>query len=132
MGAGQDVKGINVAGIALGAGRRIRGLNIAGVAIGAPDICGLSIAPVIGGKNVGGINVAPLYFTIRSDQESLGIQKGIAISSFNHVRGEQRGLTIGILNIADHLEGFQLGLINIARSNRRGLKVLPIFNGPFH
>ena len=132
LGAGRDVMGINISGIGMGAGRKLVGLNIAGVAIGAPNINGFSMAPIIGGNYVQGLNVAPLYFTIRSDQEKLGIQKGVAISSFNHIRGEQRGLTIGILNIADHLEGVQIGLINIARSNRKGLKVLPLFNGPFH
>ena len=121
-----------MSGIGIGAGRKLIGLNIAGVAIGAPKIYGVSVAPIIGGNYVEGLNVAPLYFTIKSDQEKLGIQKGVAISGFNHIRGEQRGLTIGILNIANHLEGYQIGLINIARSNRKGLKVLPIFNGPFH
>jgi len=58
--------------------------------------------------------------------------QGISISAFNHIKGEQRGLSIGILNIAQHLKGLQIGLINIAKSNRKGLKVLPILNAPFH
>jgi hypothetical protein len=40
-----------------------------------------------------------------------------------------RGLTIGIVNIAQELHGLQLGLVNIAR-NKSSFSVLPIAN--FH
>ena len=73
-----------------------------------------------------GLILAPLYFTVRYD----GFFTGLAVSAVNHIKGEHRGLTIGLVNIADRLEGFQLGLINIARSNRPGLRVLPLVNLP--
>lgn len=44
------------------------------------------------------------------------------------IGGEQRGLSIGILNYARRLEGVQVGLINIARDNPPGRKVLPVLN----
>ena len=49
------------------------------------------------------------------------------MSAFNNVRGTQRGLTIGILNIADELHGLQVGVINIAR-NKKSFSVLPLLN----
>ena len=38
------------------------------------------------------------------------------------------GLTIGIFNYAAELNGVQIGLLNYAGNNRRGLKLLPLFN----
>lgn len=132
VGAGNNLYGVNISGLAIGAGNKIEGLNIAGLAVGAPEVNGLNIGLIVGGNVVKGMTIAPLYNTIKSDNERIGYMTGVGISSFNHIKGHQRGLTIGILNIAHHLEGIQIGLINIAKSNKRGLKVLPIFNGPFH
>jgi hypothetical protein len=44
------------------------------------------------------------------------------------MKGNQQGLTIGIINYARSLDGVQVGLINIAKSNRSGRRVLPIAN----
>jgi hypothetical protein len=46
----------------------------------------------------------------------------------NHIKGEQRGLTIGIVNTAEILNGVQIGLINRAANNPPGLRYLPIVN----
>jgi hypothetical protein len=43
------------------------------------------------------------------------------------MKGEQRGLTIGLINYTWELRGVQLGVINCAESNR-GLKCLPLVN----
>jgi hypothetical protein len=48
-------------------------------------------------------------------------------SAFNHVRGRQHGLSIGLLNIADELHGVQIGILNISR-NDGSLRVVPILN----
>jgi hypothetical protein len=44
------------------------------------------------------------------------------------VRGEQHGLTIGLFNYAESLDGVQVGLLNYAGNNRAGLRWLPIAN----
>jgi hypothetical protein len=44
------------------------------------------------------------------------------------MKGVQRGLAIGIVNYAQELHGLQVGLINIARNNSPGTRVLPIAN----
>lgn len=131
VGAGSNVEGINVGGLAAGAGNRMSGLNIAGLAVGAPELNGLTVAPIAGGVRVSGLTIAPAYFRIPYQADELGVMKGVSVSTFNHIQGVQKGLSIGILNIARNLKGVQLGLINIAHSNRKGLKVLPFFNAPF-
>ena len=60
--------------------------------------------------------------------ERMGELHGVGISAFNYIKGNQRGLTIGIVNYARSLNGLQVGLINIAKSNPRGRRVLPIVN----
>jgi hypothetical protein len=71
----------------------------------------------------GGV-IAPLYFRV----DRGGSMRGVSLSAFNRLGGTQRGLTIGSLNIAEELRGVQIGLINIARRNPRGRRVLPIVN----
>ena len=122
-GAGGDVEGITVAGIAVGAGGTLRGLSVAGIAVGAPRISGVAAALAIGGQEVRGVVLAPAWFKIER-----GEVRGVSISSFNQIKGVQRGLAIGIVNYAWELQGVQVGLINIARNNPRGRQVLPIAN----
>ena len=70
-----------------------------------------------------GVVLAPAYFRI----EERGELRGVSVSAFNDIRGSQRGLAIGLLNIAEELHGVQLGLINIARNKER-FSVLPLVN----
>ena len=51
---------------------------------------------------------------------------GVSVSAVNAMLGQQRGLTIGIVNYARELDGMQFGLINIARN--ASVKFLPIVN----
>ena len=70
-----------------------------------------------------GLVIAPAYFKVVEHGEF----RGVSVSAFNHIVGRQRGLTVGLLNIAEELHGLQVGLINIAR-NKRSFSVLPILN----
>ena len=56
--------------------------------------------------------------------------QGVSVSSFNHVKGTQRGLTVGVFNYARSLHGVQLGVLNYAKSNRAPFRLLPIINVP--
>lgn len=49
------------------------------------------------------------------------------MSAFNHVRGEQRGLAIGVVNYARSLHGVQIGPLNWA-DNSSLLKLMPLVN----
>ena len=128
VGAGESIRGITIAGIAVGSGREIKGITIGGVAVGAPDLKGLVVGLSAGAQEFKGLALTPAYFRITDN----GLFRGISVSAFNHIKGEHRGLSIGILNFANDLYGVQIGLINIARSNPKGLKVLPVFNADFN
>jgi hypothetical protein len=127
-GAGGDVTGITIGGFGAGAGGTLRGLTIGGFGAGAPVIRGIVLGGT-GGHDVKGGIVAPFYFKIESEEDGeLGRVKGITISAFNHVKGEQFGLSIGLLNYAWEVHGLQIGVLNYAGNNPKGLRLLPIFN----
>ena len=128
VGAGGDVRGIVVSGIGAGAGGTLRGLAVGGLGVGAPRVRGIALGLNAGGADVVGGVVAPVYFTIRDDGSEGGYVKGVTLSSWNDIRGEQHGLSIGLLNTAWDLHGWQVGLLNYARNNPKGLRLLPLFN----
>jgi hypothetical protein len=57
--------------------------------------------------------------------------EGFSAGAVNYFEDYQVGLSIGIVNIAQELNGIQLGLINIAKNNRSPFRVLPIVNAHF-
>lgn len=122
-GAGRNLTGISAAGIAVGAGEKLEGVHVAGIAVGAPEITGFAGALVVGGERIKGLVIAPAYFRVGKN----GQVNGLTISAFNHVKGEHRGVSIGILNWAEKLNGLQIGLLNFA-GNKDKLKWLPFFN----
>jgi hypothetical protein len=125
IGAGEGVAGIQIAGLGIGGGAEVRGLSIAGLGVGGPKLSGIVIAGVgAGTADFDGGAIAPLYFRIERD----GSMRGVSVSAFNRLSGVQHGLTIGILNIAEELRGVQIGLLNVARRNPPGRRVLPIVN----
>jgi hypothetical protein len=114
--------------LVVASGESVKGINIAGLAVGSPEIWGINAALVVGGEEVTGFSLAPAYFRITGEN---GMMKGVSISAFNHIKGMQEGLTIGIFNYAFDINGIQIGLLNYVRSNRDGLKLLPVFNKKF-
>ena len=123
-GAGGDITGITIAGFGAGSGGTLRGYALAGFGVGAPRIRGIITALAAGGQDVEGLIIAPLYFKIEKD----GRVKGITTSAFNHIKGEQFGLSIGLLNYAWEVHGWQIGVLNYAGNNKKGLRLLPLFN----
>jgi hypothetical protein len=128
MGAGGRLAGINIAGIGAGAGDEVIGLTVAGIGFGAPEVRGFAAGGIaVGGKDLkglfaaGGIVHVPLGGTF----------SGGAVSPFNYIRGAQSGISVGVVNYAHTVKGFQLGVVNIVRDNPSGLKVLPLFNTSF-
>ena len=79
---------------------------------------------MVGAERTHGVVIAPALFRT----ERGGRMTGTSISSINAIRGQQQGLSIGLVNYTRRLRGVQLGAINIV-SERQGLgKVLPIIN----
>jgi len=123
-GAGRDFTGISVSGIATGAGGTLKGLHVAGVAVGGDTVRGIMISGIAaGGNDVKAFSFAPAYFHV----DDHGVQRGVSISAFNRIKGDQNGLTIGIVNWARKLNGVQLGLLNFA-GNKRSMKWMPLIN----
>jgi hypothetical protein len=67
-----------------------------------------------------------VYFRARrSGQEATA--RGVFVSAVNDIRGQQTGLSIGVINFARSLRGVQLGVINIV-ADGRSPRMLPIAN----
>lgn len=125
VGAGGGVSGLSIAGVGVGGGGKVSGVSIAGLGVGAPSLSGIVITGFGAGTvDFNGGVIAPFYFRI----ERGGSMRGVSVSAFNRFSGIQHGLTIGVLNITEELRGVQIGLINIARRNPPGRRVLPILN----
>ncbi|HSQ29625.1 MAG TPA: hypothetical protein VLN49_07240 [Gemmatimonadaceae bacterium] len=124
VGAGGDATGLMIGGVGVGSGGTLKGLAIGGVGVGAPNVQGVLVSPIAaGGQHVHAIVVAGAYFKVDRD----GRFDGGALSSVNHIKGAQHGLTIGLFNYARELHGAQIGLINIS-DNEGHRRVLPILS----
>jgi hypothetical protein len=108
----------------VGSGGTIKWVSIAGGGIGAVRVEGLAIAPAVGGREVHAFAIAPAFLRVVEN----GTQHGVGLSAVSYIQGTQRGLTIGVVNYTWVLDGLQIGLINIARDNPRGRRVLPLVN----
>ena len=114
--------------LGVGVGGKLQGVAIAGLAAGAPTVEGLLIGGLaVGGVHVTGAALSVGYLKIEADGEL----KGVGISAFNHIKGRQNGLTIGIFNYAESLKGVQIGLLNFAGNNKGIRRWLPILNWNF-
>jgi hypothetical protein len=124
VGAGNGIHGITVGGIGVGTGGTASGIAVAGLGVGAPRIRGGAAAMIVGTENARGVVIAPALFRT----ERGGRLTGASLSSVNAIRGTQHGLTIGLVNYAERLQGVQIGAININKGASGPFKVLPIIN----
>lgn len=124
VGAGNGIHGITVGGIGVGTGGTASGITVAGLGVGAPRIRGGAAAMIVGTENARGVVIAPALFRT----ERGGRLTGASLSSVNAIRGTQHGLTIGLVNYAERLQGVQIGAININKGASGPFKVLPIIN----
>ena len=53
---------------------------------------------------------------------------GLGAAAYTRVTGRVDGLTIALFNYAAELHGVQIGLLNYAGNNPRGLRWLPLAN----
>jgi hypothetical protein len=123
LGAGGDLTGISLSGFASGAGGTMKGIHVASFALGATALEGVFVTGfAAGGSDFTGLAIAPGYFRIDD-----GVHHGLSVSTVSDIRGEQRGVTIGLFNYARNLSGLQIGLVNYARNKNR-FKVMPVIN----
>jgi hypothetical protein len=124
VGSGGRITGVTVGGLVTRAGEEVRGIQAAGLALLGSAVRGLSAAGVVVTEEGTGLTAAPAYFRTGSD----ATYTGVSVSAFNHIRGEQRGLAIGVFNFASRLNGVQVGVLNYADNNPLFLRLLPGLN----
>jgi hypothetical protein len=115
-----------------------------GIAIGAwnlgQDRNGLGIALIDMIDSLNGVSVG--VWSVYSERVLNGLAiggfavqtnrlNGVAIASLYNNCETQNGVTIGSFNRAINLHGVQIGLLNYAGNNPRGLRWLPFFNCHF-
>ncbi len=122
--SGGALTGLTASGGVVWSGGRIRGIQTAGAGVFGAALQGITAAPVVAGGTDIGLIAAPAYYR----GGAKGSMTGLAVSAFNHVRGRQRGLTIGLINYAETLRGIQIGVLNYAANNPRFLRLLPGIN----
>lgn len=131
-GMGGDLTGVFVGGLGAGGGGSVRGIGIGGLGLGAGgSLTGIAIGGLgvgAGGDDIKGGVITPGIFKI---VDRRGRFQGVAVNGISQIKGRQDGWTIGVVNYARDLRGVQIGLINIARSNPKGTRVLPLFNADF-
>jgi len=103
-------------------GHRLNGVQAAGLAVLADSVTGVTVGGLgIEADRVRGVAVS-------AGRMRTSAFDGLSVAGWNEVRGPQRGLTIGLFNYARELHGVQVGVLNYARNNPKGLRLLPIFN----
>lgn len=124
VGAGNSMDGLAAGGLAAGAGDRFRGLAAGGLGVGASTVEGVMVGGLgAGAENLTGASIAGGYVRLEG-----GVLRGASVAGWNDIRGRQRGLTIGLYNYTRDLSGIQIGLLNVARNNPPGLRILPFVN----
>jgi len=128
VGTGEDMTGIVFGGVGAGCGKELKGVAIGGLGVGAPIVKGLVFGGFgTGGQDVQGVMLSGFWNQISSE----GSLTGLSASAFNLIKGNQTGISLGIVNYTWHLNGFQIGLINYVKDNPKFLKLLPIINAHF-
>jgi hypothetical protein len=124
VGGAGNMTGLMIGGIGVGSGGRIKGVGLGGVGVGAPTIEGVAIGGIgVGGHDVHAMVLTGAYFKV----DSAGSFRGGALAAVNNIRGQQRGLVLGLFNYARELHGTQIGLINVS-DNDGSRRVLPIIS----
>lgn len=127
-GSGGDMTGLTVAGLAAGAGNQMKGLAVSGFGAGAPVLRGVALGGLFtGGADIKGATLTAGWTRVSED----GSYSGLAIGSFNQIRGSQTGLSIGIVNYTRQLRGVQIGIVNHVAENPAILRTLPFINAHF-
>lgn len=138
-----EINGISVCPVLVAATNKISGLTVAGIYAGgdteSPEvkIDGLTIAGFsVKSKEINGMPVSLGLINCSNKLNGLAVTgirmksyvlNGAAIAGIVNTN-VTNGLTIAIFNKTNELHGVQMGILNYAGNNRKGLKLLPVFN----
>ena len=118
------VRGVSLAGLGIVSERSISGISLAGLGlVSETGLRGLSVAGLgaVSGRSIDGL-VAALA---KVDTRQLN---GVGVAAWNRVRVRQRGLTIGLFNQVEQLQGVSIGLLNYAGNNHGLARWMPLIN----
>jgi hypothetical protein len=122
-----NISGVALSGLLLAGIRGINGVVFSGLAVSLDvrDINGVasSLGMIYCGRNFTGLGITGIYL-------HAGHFKGIGVAAYTN-SAKTDGLTVALYNKCDELNGIQLGLLNYAGNNRKGLKMLPLINMHF-
>lgn len=139
---GGDLNGLGLSGLMLmadGTKGKISGVALSGIAVGAESaINGLTIGGLVVGTdgNINGLAASIAYMrskdvvrgvTITAGYLNVFTFKGMAIAGYSR-SSQMYGLSVAVFNKTNELRGIQVGLLNIAKNNPKGLRVLPLVN----
>ncbi len=116
--------GLAISGIAAAGTGGINGLAVSGLIVSSDrsDING--IAATLGvlycGNDFNGLGVSGIYLKSKTF-------RGVSITSYSDSY-KMFGLSVALFNRTRELHGMQLGLLNYAGNNRKGLRYLPLIN----
>ena len=137
------IDGIPVSPFVVAGTNKIRGLTVAGIYAGGDSestkvkLDGITIAGLfVNGGVINGVPVTLGFINCNSNLNGLAIAgislksdmlKGLAVSCVVNTN-RTHGVSIALFNRTKELHGLQLGLLNYAGNNRKGLKLLPLIN----
>ena len=119
---GEDIRGLAFGGIGVG-GEDLTGVMLGGIGVGGSSITGLAVAGAVGAERMKGACLSLAYLKGTS-------LVGVGTGSYTNLK-HSKGLTIGIFNRTQVLEGIQIGLLNYAGNNPAGVRWVPGINAHF-
>ncbi|MBB6236881.1 hypothetical protein HDC90_001496 [Pedobacter sp. AK013] len=110
-----NVDGLQVAGLLNRVKSKVRGLQLAGVGnLAGKDIKGVQVAGLINvSKNTTGIQLAGVL------NKTSGRLKGMQLSGLVNHAQNMEGFQLGVVNLADSSSGISIGLINLSNNGYR-------------
>ena len=133
--AGQESKGIRLSGLANIAGDSLKGIDISGLMnVAGEKVDGLQLAGILnvaGGKNkgvqlagIGNVGVDTKGLQLAGIGNIGGKTKGLQLAAITNVNvNETTGVQIATTNVANNLNGVQLGLVNVSAGKQKGLQI---------
>ena len=125
VGADGNARGVMIGGIGVGVGGTMRGLIAGGLGAGADAIEGGALAVLgVGARRIHGGVVTGGVLHIAEG----GSFRGVSLNATgSHIKGVQHGITIGLVNYARRVDGFQVGLLTII-GDAKSHPILPLVN----
>lgn len=147
------LNGINAGILGIGVSEYLNGITIGCLLVGGGDMNGLSLSGLYGEiedasgvavsglfiatNNLNGLELGGLFAHTENNANGVSVSPGVVMCNgqFTGVTAgsfvktkKMNGLSIGVVNMSDELHGIQIGLLNHAANNPKGLRWFPLIN----